>query len=99
MTWQIDMYTDATAATGIARRRGMGCIRHLDVTDLWLQEKFSSKLAYLHKVLGTDDPADIFTKYTHRAILNMALTKMNMHYVEGRSDVAPAAMGTTANSQ
>ena len=99
MTWRIDMYTDATAAIGIARRRGMGKIRHLDVTDLWIQEKFNSKLAYLHKVLGTENPADIFTKYTDRAILNMALGKMNMHYVDGRSDVAPAAMGTTANSQ
>ena len=34
MTWRIDMFTDATAAIGIARRRGMGKIRHLDVTDL-----------------------------------------------------------------
>ena len=34
MTWQIDMHTDATASIGIARRRGMGRIRHLDVTDL-----------------------------------------------------------------
>ena len=41
MTWQIDMLTDATAAIGIARRRGMGQIRHLDVIDLWIQEKFN----------------------------------------------------------
>ena len=93
------MFTDATAAIGIARRRGMGKIRHLDVTDLWIQEKFNSKLAYLHKVLGTKNPIEIFTKYTDRAILNMALGKVNMHDVDGRSDVAPAAMGTTANSQ
>ena len=73
MTWRIDMYTDATAAIGIARRRGMSKIRHLDVTDLWIQENFNSKLAYLHKVLGTENPADIFTKYTDRSILNMAM--------------------------
>ena len=99
MTWRIDMHTDATAAIGIACRLGMGQIKHLDVTDLWIQEKLNSKLAYLHKVLGTENPADIFTKYTDRAILNVALGKMSMHYVDGRSDVAPAAMGTTANSQ
>ena len=75
MTRRIDMYTDATAAIGIACRRGMGKIKHLDVTGLWIQEKFNSKLAYLHKVLGTENPADIFTKYTDRAILNMALGK------------------------
>ena len=54
MTWRIDMHTDATAAIGIARRRGMGKITHLDVTDLWIQEEFNSKLAYLHKVLGIE---------------------------------------------
>ena len=36
-TWRIDIHTDATAAIGITRRRGMGRIRHLDVTDLWVQ--------------------------------------------------------------
>ena len=75
MTWQIDMHTDATAAIGIARRRGMGRIRYLDVTDLWIQEKFNSKLAYLHKVLGTENPADVFTTYTDRAIINMEFGK------------------------
>ena len=98
MTWQIDMFTDAIAAIGIARRRGMGRIRHLDVTDLWIQEKFNSKLAYLHKVLGTENPADVFTKYTDRAILNITLGKMGMQLLSGRSDVAPAAMGTSANA-
>ena len=97
MTWQIDMYTDATAAIGIARRRGMGRIRHLDVTDLWIQEIFNYKLAYLHKALGAEHPADIFTEYTDRAIINMALAKMNMHFIDGRSDVVPAAMGTSQN--
>jgi hypothetical protein len=56
LTWRIDMHTDATAAIGIAHRRGMGKIKHLDVTDLWIQEKFISKLAYLHKVLGIENP-------------------------------------------
>ena len=36
MSWPIKMFSDATAAIGIARRRDMGRIRHLDVTDLWV---------------------------------------------------------------
>ena len=35
--WTIDVHSDATAAIGIAHRRGMGRIRHLDCTDLWCQ--------------------------------------------------------------
>ena len=37
ISWTIRMLSDATAAIGIARRRGMGRIRHLDVMDLWVQ--------------------------------------------------------------
>ena len=75
----------------------MGQIRHLDATDLWIQDKFNSTLAFLHNVLGTEHPADIFT-YTDRSILNMAMGKMNMHLMSGRSEVAPAAMSTSANA-
>ncbi len=31
--------TDASAAKGIANRRGLGKIRHIEVHQLWLQEK------------------------------------------------------------
>ena len=73
----------------------MGRIRHLGVTDLWVQEKFNSKQAFLHKVLGTENPADILTKYTDRNSLLKAVSKMGLHFEAGRSSVAPAAMGTT----
>ena len=35
----LNLQTDATAAIGICRRRGIGKIRHLAVSDLWIQEK------------------------------------------------------------
>ena len=96
-TWSIDMFSDATAAIGIARRRGMGRIRHLDVTDLWIQEQFNNKKATLNKVLGADNPADLLTKYTDKAVLVKALAAMGFIAMTGRSPVAPAAMGTTTN--
>ena len=92
-TWAIKMFSDATAAIGIARRRGMGRIRHLDVTDLWIQEKFTSKAATIDKVLGTETHADILTKHVDGSALRVALQKMGMAVLDGRSDVAPQAMG------
>ena len=43
--WQVPvhLHSDATAAIGIARRKGLGKIRHLDTTDLWIQDKIRSK--------------------------------------------------------
>ena len=45
MGWHatIVIHIYATAAVGIARRKGLGKIRHLDVTDLWIQDKFSAQ--------------------------------------------------------
>ena len=93
LTWTTKMFSDATAAIGIARRRGMGRIRHLDVTDLWVQEKFTSKAASIDKVLGTENPADILTKHVDGPALKVALQKMGMTVLEGRSGVAPQTMG------
>ena len=50
----ISIHTDATAALIICRRRGLGKIRHLDVTDLWCQEKVHDRTVQLLKVLGAD---------------------------------------------
>ena len=76
----------------------MGRIRHLDVTDLWIQEKFNKKLAFLMKVLGAENRAELLTKYTDKAMLLMALGKMGVQILYGRSAEAPAAMGTSANA-
>ena len=60
---KLRVHSDATAAIGIARRRGLGKLRHLDVEDLWVQHKVRSKAIELLKVDGKENPADIFTKY------------------------------------
>ena len=36
---QVRVHSDACAAIGTARRRGLGRVRHLDVEDLWVQSK------------------------------------------------------------
>ena len=89
----VRIHSDATAALGICRRRGLGKIRHLDVTDLWCQEQVRIKAVTLHKVLGSENPADIMTKYVDSAILNKMLLKMNLHPMNGRAAIAPAAAG------
>ena len=57
------LLTDASAALGIVRRRGLGRIRRLDVTDLWIQEQVRSKEMDIQKVAGADNIADALTKH------------------------------------
>ena len=93
--YQLRIHFDATAAIGIARRRGMGKIRHLDTTDLWVQEVVRSGRVALVKVLGADNPADIFTKFVDRPLLDKMLAKMSMQKMEGRAKCAPAIAAKT----
>jgi hypothetical protein len=74
----------------------MGKIRHLDVEDLWCQEKVRSGAVNLLKVPGVDNPADIMTKYGPREVLDKMLRLMNMKKLEGRAECAPAAAGAPA---
>ena len=89
----IVMHSDATAAIGIARRKGLGKIRHLDVTDLWIQDKIRSKIFQVVKVLGTENMADVLTKSVDRSSLEAAMGRMHMVKTAGRSAMAPKAMG------
>ena len=78
--WHLDLkvHSDATAAIGIARRKGLGKIRHLDCTDLWIQDQVRAGRIQIQKVLGADNPADVLTKYVEKKALDMALPKMNL---------------------
>ena len=60
-TMSIRIHSNAIAALGICRRQGLGNNRHLDVTDLWCQGKVHTGAVTLHRVIGTENPADIMT--------------------------------------
>ena len=68
-------------------------IRHLATTDLWIQDKVRSKQLEICKILGTENPADVLTKYVNRQILTAALAKLGLVPTAGRPASAPAAMG------
>ena len=91
--YKIRVHSDATAALGMCRRRGLGKVRHLDVADLWAQAKVRTGVVELVKVLGADNPADSMTKYTDRPILEKMILKMNMHTLPVRATCAPQAAG------
>ena len=39
----VKIITDATAARGMAQRKGLGAVRHVEVHQLWIQDKVQSK--------------------------------------------------------
>ena len=86
---QIEILTDATAAIGICRRRGLGKIRHLHVSDLWVQDRLKTGDLNLTKVLGADNPADVLTKHVTRDIMMRHMSTSGLHAESGRAGSAP----------
>ena len=67
---ELEVLTDATAAKGIASRKGLSSkTRHIQTHYLWLQDKVAQNAFKLSKVWGEENPADLLTKYlTHDKI-------------------------------
>ena len=58
--------TDASAAQGIAASRGLGQVRHIEVSILWLQDQVNKNIIQIEKVEGTENLADSMTKHTRK---------------------------------
>ena len=87
---RIKLITDATAAKGIAARRGLGQVRHIEVSQLWLQDKVHKGIMEIEKVGGDINIADALTKYVDKASLDMHVEHTGIREGVGRHDLAPA---------
>ena len=72
-----------------SRRLGIGKIRHLDTSLLWIQQKIKDGHLVVDKVLGTENPADCLTKHVDRTTMLKHLVAMGLEYETGRADLAP----------
>ena len=86
----VEVLTDATAAIGICRRRGLGKIRHLNVADLWVQDRLRRGDFSLNKILGINNPADILTKHVPRDVMMRHMKSMGIKAETGRAKSAPS---------
>jgi hypothetical protein len=86
----VTVFTDSTASIGISSRQGLGKLRHLDTTALWIQQAIRAKRIVLRKVDGLDNPADLYTKHLpSREKLASLMRLYECEYREGRADSAP----------
>lgn len=84
------VWTDSSAALGIASRSGLGRIWHLETHTLWVQEKVRVGAITVKKVRGDVNPADLFTKHLpSREKVYQLLGPFGCAYLEGRSAAAP----------
>ena len=89
MKVKIRVKTDASAAKGIASRRGAGKVRHIEVSQLWVQDKVASGEVVLQTVGTFDNIADALTKYVNNDILQKHMSMTNQEIESGRHALMP----------
>ena len=87
----IRVSTDASAAKGIASRRGLGKMRHIEVHQLWVQDKVANGELEVQKVNGKENLADALTKHVSAEDLRVHVHRTNQVFVEGRHVLAPSS--------
>ena len=87
------LYADSSAALAIAKRKGAGKMRHVNVNSLWIQERQDEKGLELRKVLGTENPADLMTKHLARQPLDKCMLQLNQHRTSGRASAGLDVQG------
>ena len=84
----VRLWFDASAAKGMASRRGVGRVKHLRVEVLWLQQAVTTRQLSVHRVKGDDNGADIGTKYLAASRMWHLMGILGIHRREGRSAIA-----------
>jgi len=81
--------SDASAAIGIANRIGIGKVRHIEVNQLWLQDKVSKKEIIIEKVPTEENLADALTKPVKAEIIRKHIEGIGAEVRTDRHRLAP----------
>jgi hypothetical protein len=84
---EVKAATDSSAAKSFVSRRGLGKMKHIEIRDLWLQEEVLKGQVEVMKVKGTENPADLMTKYLGLTEIIERLAYLNLRLsVSGQDD-------------
>ena len=88
----LEVSTDSVAAKGIAVRRGVGKVRHLETGSLWVQAAVAAGRFTLVKVDGYKNPPDIMTKHVDAVTLQRHLATLRLRVSHERPATAARSL-------
>ena len=89
VTARIVLSTDSSAAKGIASRRGLGKVRHIELSELWLQDQVARNKIEISKISGEDNFSDSLTKHSTAERIAQTLLGTSQKIVPGRHRIMP----------
>ena len=72
---KLNIKTDASAALGIARRKGLGRIRQIDVSQLWIQDKVACGELSVTNIGTGENISDALTKHVNSSDMKWRMEK------------------------
>ena len=84
--------TDAIAAIGISSRLGLGEVRHIEVSQLWLQRRVANGGLSVQKVDGISNVADALTKHLAKGPLTNHMESVRLEIRDGRHPLMPVCV-------
>ena len=85
----IELCVDASAAVGIASRRGLGKQRHIELNELWLQDQVARGRMSIRKVNGKANFSDSLTKFCAADRRAQTIACTNHRAMAGRRALMP----------
>ena len=84
------LWTDSSAAVGICSRQGVGKLRQLEYTSLWIQQRIRHGEFEVRKIAGEFNPADRYTKHLEsKAKIEQFVSLFGGEFRGGRAEAAP----------
>ena len=77
---------DSAAALAIAKRKGSGKLRHINIGLLWVQEKEETGEMVYKKIEGSKNPPDLMTKYVNQQTAAKHMKTMSQEARQGRAE-------------
>ncbi len=86
---EVQVNADSSAAKSIASRRGAGRVRHIEVRDLWVQDRVAKGDLQIKKVKCEENVADCLTKHVERAKTDSYVKECGLARRRGRRELCP----------
>ena len=92
------VYADSSAALAVAKRKGAGKLRHINVSALCIQDIQDGEGGQYMKMLGTENPADLMTKYLVRDKMDACMRTIGQEIRQGRAESGLDIQGANTRS-
>ncbi len=86
---EAQVHTDANAAKSIASKRGAGRVRHIEVLEVWVQDRAAKGELTIVKVQSERNLADVVTKHVERSKMDEHMRNCGFVRKSGRHELCP----------